>query len=113
MLNQIVLVGRLVKDIEVKEVNENKKAIISLAVPSNFKNEDGEYETDFIDCILWNGIASNIAEYCKKGDIVGVKGRIKTDNIVNDDGEIIGKTTLVIAEKVTFLSSKKEEKENK
>lgn len=108
MLNQIVLVGRLVKDLEVKDINETKNAIITLAVSRSFKNaETGEYDTDFIDCVLWGGIASNTAEYCRKGDILGVKGRLQNDNIVDNDGNITGETNVVIAEKVTFLSSKK------
>lgn len=106
MLNQIVLVGRLTKDLEVKEV-ENGKSVsnITLAVPRNFKNADGEYDTDFIDCTLWNGVAQNTAKYCKKGDIVGVKGRMQTNSYEKDDGTKEFKLN-VIAEKVTFLSSR-------
>ena len=106
MLNQIVLVGRLVRDIELKEEEGKKVSYITLAVPRPYKNEEGEYETDFVDCILWNTVAENTAEYCKKGDILGIKGRIQTTNIDNEDGTKT-KVTEVIAEKVTFLSSKK------
>ena len=103
MLNQFVMVGRLVKDVEIKEIEDNKKnAILTLAVPRSYKNEEGEYETDFIDCILWNVIAQNTKEYCKKGDIVGVKGRMQTTEY---NGE---RYTQLVAEKVTFLSSKKD-----
>ena len=107
MLNQIVIVGRLVKDPEVIEKDNNKKVSnITIAVPRSFKNADGEYESDFINCTLWDSIASNTCEYCKKGDIVGVKGRLQTDNY-EKDGEKLFKVN-VIAERVTFLSSKKE-----
>lgn len=105
MLNQIVLVGRIVKDVEKKEVDGKTYAELELAIPRSYKNKDGIYETDFVDCLLWGGIADNVIEYCKKGDIVGVKGRIQTE-IVEDH-----KTTNVIAEKVTFLSSKSKEDE--
>ncbi len=73
MLNQVVLVGRLVNDIELN-VKESGKTVSSvvLAVGRSYKNVDGIYETDFIKCTLWNGIAQNTAEYCKKGDIVGI-----------------------------------------
>lgn len=100
MLNQIVLVGRLVSDPQINETeNERKVTTITLAVPRSYKNMNGEYDTDFIPCILWNGIATNTCEYCKKGDIVGVKGRIQTtENKIE-----------IIAEKVTFLSSKSKE----
>lgn len=105
MLNQIVLVGRIVRDVEKKEVDGKTYAELELAIPRSYKNEDGIYETDFIDCLLWGGIAENVVEYCKKGDLVGVKGRLQTE-IVEDH-----KTTNVIAEKVTFLSSKGKEDE--
>ena len=110
MLNQVVLVGRLSRDLELVEMDGKKQATLELAVPRNFKNKDGEYETDFITCILWNSIAENTAEYCKKGDIVGVKGRLQTDSLEKEDGSKVF-LTRIIAEKVTFLSSKKPEEE--
>lgn len=106
MLNQTVLVGRIVKNPELKETDSGKKvANIILAVPRSFKNSEGQYETDFISCVLWKGIAENTAEYCKKGDLVGIKGRIQTREYINDDDEK-KHTVEVVAEKVTFLSSK-------
>lgn len=111
MLNQTVLVGRLVSDPEIKESEGEKKyANITLAVPRSYKNEDGEYETDFIDVRLWNGVAENTAEYCKKGDLIGAKGRIQTREVEKEDGTK-SKITEVIAEKITFLSSKPREHE--
>ena len=72
MLNQIVIVGRLVKDPELRETDSGKKVTnITLAVPRSYKNVSGEYETDFIDCTLWTGIAENTSAYCKKGDLLG------------------------------------------
>ena len=107
-MNQIILVGRLTKDLEVKKLEDGKKVTtMTLAIPRSFKNEQGEYETDFIDCRLYNSIASNTAEYCKKGDFAGVKGRIQTDTIEKEDGTKEYKM-YIIAEKVTFLSSRKE-----
>lgn len=97
MLNQIVLVGRVVSDLKLNETeNERKYTSLKLAVPRSYKNENGEYETDFIPCVLWNTIAVNTCEYCKKGDLVGIKGRMQ-----NKENRLE-----VIAEKVTFLSSK-------
>ena len=109
MLNQVVVVGRLVSDPTVKE-NENgaKVSNITLAVPREFKNPKGEYDTDFINCVLWKGVAESTATYCKKGDLIGVKGRIQSREYTNSEDEkkhIIE----VVAEKVTFLSSKKQE----
>lgn len=95
MLNQVVLVGRIAKDLELEENGENKNAILILATQRSFKNENGEYDTDFIPCRLYNLVAEKTLEYCKQGDVVGIKGRIQ---MVNDE---IG----IVAEKVTFLSS--------
>lgn len=109
MLNQVVIVGRLVKDPTLEErENGGNYGFITLAVPRSYKNMDGEYETDFIDCVLWNGVANNVVDYCRKGDLVGIKGRIETRNINMPDG-IPQKITEIIAEKVTFLSSKSKE----
>lgn len=106
MLNQIVLVGRLVQDPEIKELeNGNRLCYINLAVPRSWKNADGIYETDFINCIVWNNIADNVKEYCKKGDLLGIKGRIQTKQEENKN--IIE----IVAEGVTFLSSRKETEE--
>lgn len=107
MLNQVVLVGRLVRDAELKE-SENGKSYtnITIAVPRGYKNTDGEYEADYIDCRLWQGVAENTAEYCRKGDLLGIKGRIETRVYEkNDEKKYL---TEIIAEKVTFLSGKKE-----
>ncbi len=109
MLNQVVLVGRLTKDVEAKELEDGKKVSnITLAIPRSYKNAEGVYETDFVECVLWNSIAENTAEYCKKGDIVGIKGRLQTDSFEKEEGEKVFKLN-VIAEKVTFLSSRSNE----
>jgi single-strand DNA-binding protein len=111
MLNQTVIVGRLVKDPELKETeNGSKVTNITLAVPRSFKNSNGEYETDFISCVLWRGIAENTVEYCKKGDLLGVKGRVQSRSYESED-EKKHFVMEIIAEKVTFLSSKSKEEE--
>lgn len=108
MLNQVVIVGRLVKDPTTEKTESGKeRSFITLAVPRSYKNADGEYDTDFVDCVLWGGIASNTAEYCKKGDLVGVKGKVETSTYENEDGEK-RKSTQIVAEKITFLSTAKE-----
>lgn len=108
MLNQAILVGRLTKEPEVIETENGKKVSnISIAVPRPYKNVNGEYETDFIDISLWNGIAENTAEYCKKGDIIGVKGRIQVDSFEKNGERKFA--TKVVAEKITFLSSRTQE----
>lgn len=105
MLNQIVIVGRLVSDPELRKTESGKKVTnITLAVPRSYKNSNGEYETDFIDCQLWTGVAESTSEYCKKGDLLGVKGRVQTRSYDQDEQKKY--VTEVVAEKVTFLSSK-------
>lgn len=105
MLNQVILVGRLVKTPELFVAESgNKGSIITLAVGRAFKNQNGEYDTDFLDCSLWTAIAENTAEYCKKGDVIGVKGRLQSRIVEKEDGTKYKKME-VIAEKVTFLSS--------
>lgn len=72
MLNQIIIVGRLVQTPEVVTTESGKHmTYITVAVPRSYKNENGEYETDFIDCVLWEAVAVNTSEYCQKGDVIG------------------------------------------
>ena len=107
MLNQLVLVGRIVKKPELKETENNKKyTFITLAVPRSFKNINGEYDTDFIDCVLWDTAAESTVKYCDKGDIIGVKGRIQ-NRIVENDG--VKKSILeVVVDRTTYLTTNKE-----
>lgn len=104
MLNQVIILGRLIER-PIVEYNQSGRKVseITLAVPRSFKNDEGLYDTDFIKCILWNGIAENIAEYCNKGDLIAVKGRL----------QCLGGNELqvVVAEKVSFLSSGKTKEE--
>lgn len=108
MLNQIILVGRLTRDISVNRSEKGVKvATISLAIPRSFKNSEGSYDTDFIDCIAFDTVAENTSEYCSKGDIVGVKGRVQSRIVEKDDKKEY--CTDIICEKVTFLSSRKQD----
>lgn len=105
MLNQVILVGRLVRTPELQLTDSGKKkSLITLAVSRGFKNQNGEYDTDFLDCTLWSSVAENTSEYCKTGDVIGVKGRLQTRLIDNEEGTKYKKVE-VIADKVTFLSS--------
>ncbi len=107
MLNNVILVGRLTQDPEITEIEEGKKVTtVILAVNRNFKNADGVYDTDFIRCILWNSVASTTTEYCRVGDVIGVKGRLQTSKY-EDENKKTHYITDVIAERVTFLSTNK------
>lgn len=97
-MNNLVLVGRLVKRPVLEEIeNGRKTTTIVLAVPRNFKNDVGEYETDFIPVNLVGQVAESTVEYCKQGDVIGVKGRL---------ARLSGNDLQVVAEKISFLSSR-------
>ena len=84
---------------------ENGKNVstITLEVARPFKNTEGESERDLIPVVIWNRVAEGVTDYCKKGDIVGIKGRIEG---------LEGKSPRIIAERFTFLTSSKKENEN-
>ena len=108
MLNSVNLVGRIVENPTLKKENGKKVCYTTLAIPCNYKNREGIYETDFIDCILYSKIAETFCEYCKKGDLVGIKGILRTVYQKNEDGSS-KKCMKVGAEKVFFLASRKED----
>lgn len=102
-----MLVGRLTSKPEMVNTDSGKAYTkICLAVPRNYKNEEGSYDTDFLYCILWGSVAEAATEYCNKEDLIGVKGRVQS-NTYEVDGE--KKYSMdIVAEKVTYLSSKKD-----
>lgn len=105
MLNVVTVVGRIVNELVLEENDDDRKyCSMTLAVPRCFKNSDGVYDTDFIKTTVFGNMAYTIVEYCKVGDLVGVKGRLACLNSKNGMS--------LIAEKVTFLSTKKESEEN-
>lgn len=106
-MNNVCLIGRIANDIEVKELEKSKVANISVAVQRKYKNEKGEYDTDFINCIIWNDLATNLKEYCKKGDMISLVGRLQT-SVYEVEGTK-RKSVDVIAEKITYLQAKKTE----
>ncbi len=107
MLNQVILVGRLVYDPELRTLDDGRiVTTITLAIQRGFKNsESGEYDTDFLKCTLWSGIAENTVEYCKKGSTVGVKARLSQKYYEYEDGKSFSYPEIV-AEKITFINTK-------
>ena len=107
MLNQVILVGRLVYDPELKKLDDGRSVTtITLAIQRGFKNaESGEYDTDFLKCTLWSGIAENTVQYCKKGSTVGVKARLSQKYFEYEDGKSFSYPEIV-AEKITFINTK-------
>lgn len=108
-MNNVVLVGRLTEEPKyIQSGSGHSYTSVLVAVNRNFKNADGIYETDFIRCILWNNVAAKTCEYCHTGDVIGIKGRLQSSKY-EDENKVMHYSTEVVAEKVTFLSSKKTE----
>ncbi|CCW39602.1 TPA: single-stranded DNA-binding protein [Streptococcus agalactiae] len=106
MINNIVLVGRMTKDAELRYTPSNQAvATFSLAVNRNFKNQSGEREADFINCVIWRQQAENLANWAKKGALVGITGRIQTRNYENQQGQRVY-VTEVVAESFQLLESR-------
>lgn len=104
-MNQVILVGRLSQDPEYEITETGKKrTIINIAVTRGFKNSEGKYETDFIRCVLWNGMASATKDYCHIGDTIGIKGRVQNSSYVNDKNET-KYITEIIAERISFIAA--------
>jgi single-strand DNA-binding protein len=105
MLNRVVIVGRLTKDPELRYTSSGVAiATFTLAVNRPFKNQNGEQEADFINCVVWRKPAENVANYLKKGSLAGVDGRLQTRSYEGQNGRVF--VTEVIADSVSFLDSK-------
>lgn len=86
MLNNVSICGRLVKEIMLQQVGENVKTIFTLAVPRDYRDKEGNYPADFIDCEAWNQAASYLEQYANKGDVITVSGSVRKDAWKTDDG---------------------------
>lgn len=108
MINNVVLVGRLVRDVDLKYTNSGRAATnFTLAVNRDFKNEQGVNEADFISCAAFGKQAENMARFLGKGSLIGVEGRISTRSYQAKDGKTVY-VTEVITSKIGFLESKKQ-----
>lgn len=106
MINNVVLVGRLTKDCDLRYTSSGiAVATFNLAVNRNFTGQNGERETDFISCVVWRKPAETIANYTKKGSLIAIDGRLQTRNYENQQGQRIY-VTEVIVENFQFLESK-------
>ena len=106
MLNNVSLVGRTTRDVELRYTPSNVAvATFTLAVNRNFKSENGERETDFINCVMWRQQAENLANWAKKGALIGITGRIQTRSYDNQQGQRVY-VTEVVAEQFQLLESK-------
>ncbi|UII55701.1 single-stranded DNA-binding protein [Cytobacillus spongiae] len=106
MINQVILVGRLTKDPELKMTPDGRPvANITLAVNRQYRNQQGDVDADFVQCILWRKTAENTAQYCRRGTLIGVTGKLHTRNYDNQEGKRVF-ITEVIADQVRFLGKK-------
>ena len=106
MLNRVVLVGRLTKDPDLR-YTASGVAVANFTVACNrpFSNQQGEREADFINCVVWRRNAENLANYMKKGSMIGVDGRVQTRRFEGQDGKTVF-VTEILAENIQFLESK-------
>lgn len=108
MINNVVLVGRLVRDPELRYTPSNQAvATFILAVNRNFKSQNGEHEADFINCVIWRQQAENLANWAKKGALIGITGRIQTRSYENQQGQRVY-VTEVVADSFQLLESRKD-----
>ena len=105
-MNSTCLVGRLTKDVDLRYTPSNVAvATFTLAVNRTFKNENGDREADFINCVMWRQQAENLANWAKKGALIGITGRIQTRSYDNQQGQRVY-VTEVVAEQFQLLESK-------
>ena len=106
MINNVVLIGRLTRDVELRYTPQNQAVgQFALAVNRNFKNQNGEYDADFINCVIWGKSAENFANWTKKGNLVGITGRVQTRNYENQQGQRVY-VTEVVAESFQLLEKR-------
>lgn len=107
-MNKIMLVGRLSKDPELRSTSAGFNTTnFSVAVSRNFKNKEGKYEADFLQCVAFRNQADFVSKYFKKGSLISVEGRVQTRNYDAQDGTK-RYVTEVIVENVEFVGGKNE-----
>lgn len=111
-MNQVALVGRITKDPILRRVSEGRvQTSFVLAVNRNFKNQNGEVDTDFILCTMWGKGAENTAKHCGKGSLIGVGGRIQSRSYEREDKSLVY-VTEVIGEDIRFIATKRRINDN-
>lgn len=96
MINNVTLIGRLTRDAELRYTPSNiATAQFNIACNRNFKNANGEYDADFINCVMWREQAERFCNWTKKGMLVGITGRIQTRSYEGNDGKRVYVTEVV------------------
>lgn len=108
MINSVTLIGRLTKDPELRHTNSGLAYVrFTIAVNRKFKSQNGEREADFINCVIWRQRAENLANWAKKGALIGITGRIQTRNYENQQGQRVY-VTEVVADSFQLLEFNKQ-----
>jgi single-strand DNA-binding protein len=106
MINRVVLVGRLTKDADLKYTSSGTAvASFTLAVNRQFTNQSGEREADFINCVVWRKQAESLANFTRKGSLIGLEGRLQTRSYDNQQGQRVYVTEVVV-DSFSLLESK-------
>lgn len=112
MMNKTILIGRLTREPELRTTASGISVVsFSIAVNKRFKNAEGKYDADFIDCVAWKNTAEFLCKYFGKGQQVGIVGSLQTRSYQPQDGES-RKITEVIADEVYFVGEAKKQAEN-
>lgn len=110
-MNKIVITGRTTADCELKQTTSGTSVTsFSVAVKRTFKNANGEYESDFFECVAYNKTAETISRYVKKGDLIGIEGRLQKRSYTNRDDRKVYVTEIIV-ENIEFLQSKKQDEQ--
>ena len=105
-MNKAILIGRLTKDPELRTTPTGRNVCqFAIAVNRTFTNANGERDADFINCVVWDKQAENLARYQKKGNQIAVDGRIQTRNYDDKDGKKVY-VTEILATNISFLDAK-------
>ncbi|WP_102344830.1 single-stranded DNA-binding protein [Bacillus sp. Marseille-P3661] len=106
MFNQVTLIGRITKDPELRYTSEGIAVTnFTLALNRNYKNSNGEYEADFVNCHIWRKNAESTANYCLKGSLVGITGKLQSRHYENQEGVRVY-VTEVLCDDIRFISLK-------
>ncbi len=110
-MNRINIIGRITKDIELKQTeSEIKYTRFSIAVSRNYKNEGGEYDTDFFNVVAWRKTAEFISNHFKKGSRIAISGKLQTNKYTDKEG--VERTSVeIVAEDVDFIDKKETNEE--
>lgn len=106
-MNNVNLIGRLTRNLELRHTQNDKSvATFTLAVNRTYKNAQGEYEADFISCVVWGKSAENLEKWAKKGNLIGLTGSLQTRNYENNQGQKVY-VTEVLVRNFQLLESRK------